>query len=143
MDLTPDTYLITVNAFLPDNDGMLKVEAAKFSLIISCCAPPTIITAPKALQTEFEYRIGDPWLDISLDAASYVGDNSCCLISLTTPPFMPIPPTQTPPASLFAVQSDIATIRVEWTNLSEGGPLGYYLVSYQPSITDLCTPAQP
>ena len=90
----------------------------------------------------YDYRIGDPALLITLDAASYLGENNaCCDIPLRDiVTFPPKPPTTSyPPATLFEVHGSIDTIKVFSTNVNEvTSPVGSYVVIYEPSYKSNC-----
>ena len=89
----------------------------------------------------YNYSLGDSPLLITLDAASYLGDNACCDI-----PFRDVitfrsidPPSPDPPATLFEVHGSIDTIKVFSTNINEvTSPVGSYVVIYEPSYKSNC-----
>ena len=77
-DLDPGSHEIIVHAFVPSKrHTMEKVEAFRFTLVIDCCAAPTLIKAPNIGQSLFEYMIGSPALDISV-SGPYTSDSTCC-----------------------------------------------------------------
>ena len=113
------------------------------TIVIDCCAAPTIIIAPSAPFPFYEYVIGTPNLDISLDAQSYTGDNSCCVLAPEAPTVtrMDSAPKDYP-AELFTVQPDTITMRVVWSTLDLTSPVGTFKVEYEP-VTSECVAKYP
>ena len=129
-DIVPGSYLIQVTGVVPESPFQTQ-EAFTVTIVIDCCASPTIITAPSTLWSAFTYKIGGAAKYISLSAPNYISDNSCCIVpQLQTPTFTPVAPATTPPIGLFDVQTDIL-IKVLWTDFSIIGPVGDYTVTYQ------------
>lgn len=73
-----EEYEIEVFARLQDTDKT-KLSAFKFTLLVTCCAAPTVFTPPSPPLSSYQYTIGQGQLFIVLSqSGQYQSPVSCC-----------------------------------------------------------------
>ena len=105
-------------------NSLLKDPVLSFSIVIDCCASPTIFTGPSISAASFTYNLGsDPLLSIAM-TGGYVGDNACCTVA-SNAPTISMPDT----ASIFSyLTAPFLTNDVYSTDITQGD--GTYTFTY-------------
>jgi len=115
------TTSITAMATLP-NSVFTTQTAFSFNMVLDCCAPPTVISAPTPA-SGYTYTIGKTAENILL--GPWVGNNACCSLSPQTVTIDTDPPGgAAAPAGLFTVAADKKSVTVYTTDASATGPGG-------------------
>ena len=108
------------------------MDAFSFTLVIDCCAPPTLITEPTIDPAFYQYYIGQALpLDISLGGV-YTSDSICCgNIDPKAPTIKEITTMVDAPVELFT-KIDATTMQVNWADQTSQDIVGIFRLMFEP-----------